>query len=96
VVGGVEEASTNTSVVGWRPMVVRVVWLTSPSGQSSSVVVFRLVGDGRVRFHRRGGFTGRRGDDSSKKLDWGWPWKRVHDHRQKSCSGEGDCAVSVR
>jgi hypothetical protein len=76
--------------------VVEVVRPTSLDGRSSSVVVFRLVDDGRVQFHRRGSFMGCRVDDSSKELDWGWMWKRVHGHRLKPCSSEGDCAVPVR
>jgi hypothetical protein len=96
VVGKVRESLVNTSVVEWRPVVVRVVCPTFLGNRSSSVAVFWLVGDDRVQFHRWGSFTGGRGDDSSKELDWGWMWKRVHVHRRKPCSGECDCAVLVR
>jgi hypothetical protein len=40
-----------------RLEVVGVVRCTSPRGRSSSVAVFRLVSDGKVRFHPSASFT---------------------------------------
>jgi hypothetical protein len=96
VVGEVREASANTSVVGLWPVMVGVAWSMSPGSRSSTVAAFRPVGDGMVRFHRRGSFTGCREDDSPRELDRAWLWKRVHVRQRKPCSGEGELQGSSK